>query len=302
MPDIEPKGEVQRAKASVARGMWRVFEPVHAVTYFAPEVVEAFKACGLKGFWMGYFAGRSAPMGAVSPGVVEATFFNFAPRLVRRALPDAWAFAPPPAVLETRLRATHTALARALPTEGAQLERAVVLVEAAVESLDCAGRPLAAANAALEGPSLSALWQGCTTLREHRGDGHVAALVGAELDGCEAHVTLAATGVIPRQVLQLARGFTDEEWEAAEGRLRDRGLLQVDGSPTAAGADLRRHVETTTDRLARQPWEALGSERTEELRVLLEPWATAVAEAGMLPVQNPMGLPAAGNPSSATPA
>ncbi len=61
------------------RQRWASFEPLHAVVYFAPEIPEADRALGLKGFWMSYFAGRAAPLGPVGPEVVTATFFNFAP-------------------------------------------------------------------------------------------------------------------------------------------------------------------------------------------------------------------------------
>lgn len=255
------------SEQSLARHLWGVFEPLHAVTYFAPAAVDERRSCGLKGFWMGYFAGRAAPMGPVGAAVVEATFYNFSPTLVRRAIPDAWGFASPERVLVARLAGTTRALAEVLPTDGAELRRAVALAGAAVSALGTDGRPLAAANAALDVPDepLGALWQLCTTLREHRGDGHLTALVEAELDGLEAHVTLVATGAVQRTVLQPARGWSDEQWSA---------------------------VEQATDRLARAPWETLGPERSEELRALLDPWAQAVARAGMVPTHNPMGLPA----------
>lgn len=102
--------------AATARRIWRLFDPLHTVTYFSAESREAFRDAGLKGFWMGYFAGRSAPMGAVGPGVVEATFFNFAPVLVRRAIPDAWKFASPQAILEARLSGVDAALRSVLGT------------------------------------------------------------------------------------------------------------------------------------------------------------------------------------------
>ncbi len=47
-----------------ARRIWRYLETLHAVSYFAPECTAAMKDLGLKGFWMGYFAGRGAPFGA----------------------------------------------------------------------------------------------------------------------------------------------------------------------------------------------------------------------------------------------
>jgi hypothetical protein len=45
---------------SAARAMWTMFEPVHDVTYFAPEALQAFTEAGLRGYWRGYFAGRAA--------------------------------------------------------------------------------------------------------------------------------------------------------------------------------------------------------------------------------------------------
>ena len=85
---------------SVARKLWQRLELVHAVTYFAPEAIGALRDVGYRGFWMGYFAGRAAPLGAAGPQVVGALFYNFAPSRVSRALPDAWGFAPPEAALE----------------------------------------------------------------------------------------------------------------------------------------------------------------------------------------------------------
>jgi hypothetical protein len=246
----------------------------------------------MKGFWMGYFAARAAPMGPVAPAVVEAVFYNFASRRVRRALPDAWDHATPDRLLEARCHGSVATLHAVLDVDAGQLRRAVELAAGAVEQLELAGRPLAAANAALAlgDDPWAALWQSCTTLREHRGDGHVAALVDAELDGCEAHVTVAATGTVPREVLQPARGFTDEEWEAAVDRLRHRGVLNEDGALTDDGAQCRRAVEAATDRLARGPWHRIGPERTEELHRLLEPMALALASSGVLPLVNPIGV------------
>ena len=77
-------------QGAAARRMWTLFEPVHAVTYFAPEALEAYKAAGLRGFWRGYFAGRAAPLGAAGPEVVTASFYNFAPAFVARAIPSVW--------------------------------------------------------------------------------------------------------------------------------------------------------------------------------------------------------------------
>jgi hypothetical protein len=274
--------------------MWQRLEPLHAVTYFAPESIDALKATGLKGFWMSYFAGRSAPMGAVSAAVVEATFYNFSPQMVRRAIPDAWTYAAPAEVLQGRLEGVDRSLRPLLETlrSPPDLAEAAGLVAAAVEGLDVAGRPLAAANLALESPPdpLLALWQGTTVLREHRGDGHLSALVEAELDACQAHVSFAATGATPRQVLQRSRGWTDEEWAAATESLRERGLMTTGDRLSADGLALRRTIEADTDRLAAKPWRTLGTERTERLATVLKPLLVAIGETGIIPVLNPMGL------------
>src|SRR5882757_1786579 len=93
-----------------ARTMWKLLEPLHAVTYFAPEAAEACRSAGAKGFWMGYFGGRAAPMGEAGAALVGATFFNFAPAMVARSVPDVWSFATPATLLEARLSGATQAL------------------------------------------------------------------------------------------------------------------------------------------------------------------------------------------------
>jgi hypothetical protein len=276
-----------------AKRLWQLFEPYHAVTYFCEESREAFKRSGLRGFWMGYFAGRSAPMGPAGPGLVVATFYNFAPRMVRHAIPDAWSFASAEEVLEARLVGVDAVLRRMF--EGAvaspEIAEAAALAEQAVMEADGAGRPLFAANAGLCVPTEPhlRLWWATTCLREHRGDGHNALLLESGVDGCEAHVTLSATGVIPRSVLQDNRGWTDEEWSDASERLRERGWLNEEGSLTAAGREVRRQIENDTDRLAAEPWWRLGETASRRLADLLEPFAQHILSTGEIPTHNPTG-------------
>ena len=52
----------------LARRIWRVGEPVHAIVYFHPSSAAAWEAAGIRGFWRGYFATRAAPFGAVGSG------------------------------------------------------------------------------------------------------------------------------------------------------------------------------------------------------------------------------------------
>jgi hypothetical protein len=285
-----------------ARALWKLFEPLHAVTYFADECIAQYATVGLKGFWMGYFAGRAAPMGPVGPAVVDATFFSFNPDRVARAVPDAWSFAPPERVLEARLVGVDKALGRILGPDGvgadigamaSDLARAAELARSALEGLTVDGRPLAAANLALDWPEEPhlALWQAATVLREHRGDGHVAALVAAGLDGRQALVTMAATGAVPRAMLQAARGWDDDAWNASTDVLIERGWLYEDATATVSGAAARQEIEDLTDLLAAEPWERLGEDDTESLRAVLAPIARAIAATGSVPVPNPIGLP-----------
>lgn len=271
--------------------MWTHFEPVHAVTYFHPRARAAYEAVGLRGYWRGYFAGRSAPLGPTDAAPVVGAFYSFAPHMVQRALPAVWKLATPQEALRARLTGAVQALAELtyeLPES--HLTEAADLLAAASAETEVAGRVLAAANAALPGGEypLARLWQAATTLREHRGDGHVAALVAADLDPVETLAWRVAVDMSPANLL--GRGWTEEQWAAARARLTERGWLTPDGEPTERGHAGFGAVEAATDDAAARPWRALGPERTERLRELLEP----IARAGhtVIPPGSPIGLPA----------
>jgi hypothetical protein len=272
--------------------MWRRLEAVHAVTYFAPESRDHLAATGLRGFWMGYFAARAAPLGAVGPTVVSAVFFNFHRSMVERAIPDAWTYAEPSAVLVARRAGAAAALRRLLPSVGEEAPSLATLLERVVEEADGSGRPLFNANRGVApgDDPVERLWQGCTTLREHRGDGHVASLVTHGLDGCEALVIFAASEDLPAELFRASRGWSADEWEAARHRLELRGLLDGDRL-TAPGAQVRRAVEGTTDRLAAAPFGALGDHEHLVLASGLDRIAEAVTGQGAIPFPNPIGLP-----------
>nr|WP_229847643.1 hypothetical protein [Kitasatospora griseola] len=268
-----------------------MFEPVHALTYFSPEARAAYEAAGLRGYWRGYFGGRSAPLGAVEAAPVVAAFFNFAPKMVERALPEIWGRAMPEQALQARVEGATGALGRVLAEVKPNLiDRSVELLERAVEGLDCAGRVLAAANAALPAQDgrLARLWQATTVLREHRGDGHVAALVAEGLDGCEALVVRCALDT-RRETMQPHRGWTDAEWDEATARLIERQWLNPDGSLTTEGR--RRHValEAATDLAASRVWTHFHRTELDELADALRPISTACR--ADLPPTTPIGLP-----------
>jgi hypothetical protein len=276
--------------AGAARRMWTLFEPVHVVTYFTAEARTGFQDAGLRGFWRGYFAGRAAPLGPAGPAVVTASFYSFAPPMVARALPGVWDLITPADALAARTAGAVAALRRLLGERAAGLAPLAEMLLRATDGLDCAGRVLAAANAALPVPAEPAarVWQAATVLREHRGDGHNAALLAADIDGCEALV-LRAGSDLSREVLQPARGWTDEEWDRAAARLAGRGWLDEHGRVTPEGAIARQAVEDATDRAAARPWARLGTAATEELAGLLGPVARACA--AELPFPNPVGVP-----------
>jgi Helix-turn-helix family len=276
------------------RTLWHALESVNAVIYFCPEPRRAADGLGFKGFWMGYFAFRAAPLGPAGPGLVEATFYNFHRSKVTRALPDAWGSASPEAALDARGEAAARALRRLLPGGGAdRLANSVVpSLTPCIETASGAGRPLFSANREVPVPPdpVAAVWQAATTLREHRGDGHVALLTGAGLDGCEALVLFAACGGVPRAVFTENRGWSTEEWNLATDRLCGRGLVTPDGAATDAGRRLHAEIEAGTDALAEVPYRCLDDGGALVLSLLAGP-ARQLAASGEIPFPNPIGLP-----------
>lgn len=280
-----------------ARELWKRIETLHALTYFAPESVAAAKATGLRGFWMGYFGFRAAPLGSVGPGVVEAAFANFAPEMVRRSIPDAWDFARPADLVAVRSNAAAQALRRLAPDISAVASRVNDTLRGIAATAAPIGRPMFAANrdvAALDDP-VAQLWQHCTTLREHRGDGHVIALAAADIDGCQAHQLLIAAQRLPIEVFRDNRGWTEQRWDDAEQRLQQRGILE-DRALTRAGRQLHDEIERLTDSLAHEPLEqTLSATEVNALIDALTPAALEIASSGVLPFPNPMGLPSMAN-------
>jgi hypothetical protein len=273
------------------RALWHLFEPVHGVTYFAPESHRAAADLGLKGFWAGYVVLRSAPLGRVHPALVTAAFHGFAPRRIEKVLPAAWDHVRPEEAVEARARAAGAALRAVQPDEDAAVAAADAVTAAAFRA-DAAGRVLAAANAALprrEDP-YERLWQATTTLREHRGDGHVAVLVAAGVTPVEAHLLKIAAGESPEESLRLGRAWDDDRWLAGGRRLRERGWTDAAGALTDDGRTARDEVERRTDLAASGPWEAIGPAATARAAALLRPFAEAVAGSGIVPFPNPVGL------------
>ncbi|WP_427920570.1 SCO6745 family protein [Streptomyces sp. cg40] len=277
------------------RQLWHLLEPLHAVLYYAPEVFEEAAVLGYdtEERWPSYFPLRAAPLGPVGAERVTSAFYSFSPRMVAEHIDPAWSVASPDAVLKARLRGMDRAY-RAIfgdRIDSPELAEAAALARRAAESVTTAGRPLAAANAELawpEEPHLQ-LWQAATILREHRGDGHLAALLVAGLDPVESLVSFAAIGAASVERFE-SRGWSREEWAAARERLVARGLLDDLGTATRAGRELRQEVERRTDRLAAEPWQALGRAGTDRLADLLGEFWVAVLGSGLLPSESTLGI------------
>lgn len=273
---------------AVRREFWQGIEVIHDVVYFGPDIRERFDAIGLKGWWMAYFAHRSAALGTPGAELVTALFYGFAPRLVERALPDAWSLASREDILETRLQLARDRLAPALGPDAephiAQLAADLVTV---VEGLDFAGRALAGAHATVPRPddALGRLWWAATVLREYRGDSHVAVLVTNELDGAMANALAVADGRAPATQRE-ARGWTEEEWAAAYDRLRERKWVGADALVTDAGRVARAEIEIQTDKACSSCFEEPMRELATTTEPALVDLARAINSAGAVPFPN----------------
>ncbi|MFF5447724.1 hypothetical protein [Streptomyces sp. NPDC012888] len=273
-----------------ARRAWHgAINPFHAVVYFSPDTVTTYRSLGLTDRTAANLASRAAALGAVGPGTVAATFYNYRYDLIAARFPAVWDVATPAQVLAARLRAADATLRRLLGDETVEspaMAEAAELALTATEACTRHGRPLYSAHADLpvpEEPHLR-LWHATTLLREHRGDGHVTALVAAGLDPVEALVSHSATGKgFSPKWLTATRGWEPAELDAAAERLRERGLLDTDGKLTPAGEELREELETETDRLDAAPYAHLGAAGLDRLGQLGGGFVARAVGAGAFP-------------------
>ncbi|WP_173098695.1 SCO6745 family protein [Actinomadura verrucosospora] len=298
------------------RQMWQLLEPVHAVLYYAPEASEEAAALGfaIDERWPSYFPYRAAPLGEVDAQTVSDLFYSFNPAMVERYMASAWRTATPEQVLAARRTAMDGVLRRILGDRigSPELEQAARMARRVAEAADVTGRPMAAANAALPWPDEPhlVLWQAATILREHRGDGHIAALRAHDIGPIESLVSHAAVGAAPVDVFA-SRQWTAEQWAAARDRLAARGLVDAGESAgdareaagrsadgghagevraTEEGIRVRAAVEKRTDELAAGPWDLLTSSEMKELADLLMPIVLDIVGTGLLPMQSTLGI------------
>ncbi len=268
----------------------RSLDRLHSTIYFVPEANERFTELGLENQRTQYFASRSAPMGAVTAKVVAATFYNFNPELIAKAIPSAWDIAPPAAVTRARYEIVDAVMPKLLGearVRSPEFAHSVAIVRRVAEAIPNAdGRPLYAGHAELDWPNAphTQLWHAITLLREYRGDGHIAALVSHGLSGIEALITHVATGTgFDPEFGRLLRGWSREQWDETVSVLRARGLLDDADQLTAAGTELRTKIEDLTDELAYAPWRTVADDDVQELVALGEIIRDSVRAAGVFP-------------------
>ncbi|MGC9501651.1 SCO6745 family protein [Streptomyces sp. WG7] len=275
--------------ARAGRRCHNALNSLHSTHYFSPDLGRELGALGVTDPRAVNFAVRAAALGPVGAGAVTATFYNYKHDLVARHVPAVWETVTPEQALAARARAVDATLRRLLGEEvltSAELSEAAGLALRAAEGCSRGARPLYSAHADLPVPDEPhlALWHAATLLREHRGDGHVAALAAAGLDGLEALVTHTATGkgMAPKWVLT-TRGWSREEWDGATDRLRDRGLIDDAGELTERGVALRDGIERETDRLDAAPYAHLGADGVARLTELGTAFARTALGAGAFP-------------------
>ena len=274
-----------RTRAALGGG-----EALFAAAIVCPEGIAAVQALGVPVDAARInFVTRTAPMGAVSAEVAVAVFFNFNPAVVEEVIPAAWAAAPPDSILAAHRAALDGPLAAALaaldPGDLAEYARlARTAAEAACDHVE--GRALFAGFAGLPWPDGDHLvaWHAARLLREHRGDGHVAALVVEGLSGIEALVVHEAFDPkMPQGVLRRSRSWRREQWATAVDGLRQRGWLTDDETLTMTeeGRARRQRIEDRTNELAAVAFEPIGPDGVERLVGLGAQVAAALRAAGL---------------------
>jgi hypothetical protein len=269
---------------STARRLHRLVEPIHLVTYFADEPTDALMALGHRNYWDGYFAGRAAPLGRVPAEVVRAIFYNFADGEVARHIPRVWDTATPQAALAAREQGSAAALRRILGdlADAPGLARAADLATRAASSAPTEGRILYGALRTLPVPDdpVAGLWHAATLLREHRGDGHIAALVAAGIGGTEAHVLHALSEGLPAEKFGRVHHLPAARLTAVVDGMRASGLIDASGWLSDAGRKTKERIESLTDALAASPYDSLEPRELDQLIADLEPISAALDAAG----------------------
>ncbi|WP_239097069.1 MarR family winged helix-turn-helix transcriptional regulator [Asanoa ferruginea] len=262
--------------------MFELIEPIATVT-FSELPTEAFLALGMRNYWDGYFAGRAAPLGQAPAEVVHAVFYNFADGEVARHIPWVWGKITPQEAIVVRERSSAAALRQMIGelADSPALVRTADLATRAAVSAPIEGRVLYAGLRALDLPQepVARLWHATTLLREHRGDGHNAALLAHGIGGTEAHVLLALSLGMRAEEFGRLHHLPKARLATVVDGLRRRGLVDSAGGFTHAGRETKERIEARTDELAAPAYDVLSADELDDLVAGLEPIAAAVRAA-----------------------
>jgi hypothetical protein len=263
---LVPKGDEPAevvVSTTPARRLRDAVEPIATIGWWSRSAAAASVALG-HDFFDGYVWGRAAALGAdVAPSVVVAAFGVFSPQLLVPVLDQGKSLSTRDAVLAARAAGASNGLRDAT----ASVPVAVIaqlgdrLLHAVVD-IDAGSRPLFGALQALplpDGP-YGRLWRAAELVREHRGDGHLAACTVAGLDMAEMNVLTEVWLGYGIGAYSATRGFSPEQLDAAAERLRSRGWFDNNNSLTATGSAERTAIEAATDRSQDVLIQRLGDE------------------------------------------
>jgi hypothetical protein len=284
-----------------ARKLGAALEPLAGQVYFSPECHAGYETLGFgpsPGDFAGvaapessaYFCSRASVMGQVPGEVVAATFGVFSPAVVVPAVRNGWEKTDAATICGARDEGAVAQLTRVLGSAPDGVGRVNELLDRAVAPLHPGGRALFAGQISLDLPDtpVGVAWRNADRLREYRGDAHTAAWLTAGFDGCEISLLTEAYWGLRLRTYARTRGWTHEEFDEAEQRLVERGLLR-DGELTDLGRSEREAVEVATDRLSADAIAGLGDD-LEELLVPLQAWSAAIRAARGYPAAGPHDL------------
>jgi hypothetical protein len=276
-------------RSRLARRLASALEPVVGQVYFSPECHSGYVALGFaaspgdaNGVALpdgpSYFASRGSVMGQVPGEVIAAAFGVFSPAIVVPLVSEAWQRTDAATIREARAEGAVGQLRRLLGDAPEGVERAAELLATAAAALPISGRPLAAGIRSLDVPHdpLAATWHHGDFLREYRGDSHNAAWVSAGLTATQIGLLTELYWGLRMRSYSRSRGWTEQEFDAAEAGLRDRGLLDGDGL-SDEGRRVREGIEVATDDQMAPALDALG-DGAPEVCAILEPWGARVRQ------------------------
>ena len=278
-----------------ARRLGSILEPVVGQVYFSPECHANYEALGFDASTRNangvalpdgpaYFTSRGSVMGQVPGELVAAAFAVFNPEIVIPHVTLGWTRTDAPSICAARDDGAIAQLRRLLGESPDGVDRAAELLARAVEPLRPEGRPLYAGVRSLTMPdsTLGAVWRMGDMLREYRGDSHTTAWVSAGFDATEIGLLTELFWGLPMRTYSRTRAWSDEQFDAAQERLRGRGLVD-DSALTERGRAVREDIERHTDMQMAPAISALGAD-IDELFSIMAPWGAAVrAGFGYLP-------------------